>query len=77
MFEARDTDIYIISNSTDRLDLLANTYYQDPTMWWIIAKVNNIGKGTLNVAPGIQLRIPYPLSYVEVAEALRQTKNAR
>ena len=52
------SDIFIISNSGDRLDLLANTFYNDVTLWWIIAQANGIGKGTLNVKPGLQLRIP-------------------
>lgn len=51
-------DIVIISNENDYLDILANKYYGDPTLWWIIALVNNIGKGRLSVEPGLYLRIP-------------------
>ncbi len=57
-FERKETDIYIISKETDRLDLLANQYYSDPRFWFVIARANNLGKGTLNVPAGIQLRIP-------------------
>jgi len=53
-----DTDLYIISEKGDRLDLLANKYYGDQTMWWIIATANNINDATFYVKPGIQLRIP-------------------
>lgn len=53
-----NNDIYIISREGDRLDLLADSYYGDTTMWWIIAQANAIGKGTLNVTPGLQIRIP-------------------
>jgi nucleoid-associated protein YgaU len=53
-----DTDLYIISEKGDRLDLLANKYYGDQTMWWIIATANNINDATFYVEPGIQLRIP-------------------
>jgi hypothetical protein len=51
-------DIYIITNDTMYLDQLAYTYYQDPSLWWIIAQSNNLGKGRLSVPSGIQLRIP-------------------
>ncbi len=51
-------DIYIISGQGDRLDLLANKYYGDSKMWWIIATANNLNNASLSVEPGIQLRIP-------------------
>ena len=53
-----DNDLYIISEQGDRLDLLANKYYSDPTLWWIIATANNINDATFYVEPGVQLRIP-------------------
>ena len=62
--EPGDSDIYVISNIGDRLDLLANTYYGDVTLWWIIAAANNIGKGTLNIKPGTSLRIPQNLDTI-------------
>ena len=34
------SDIYIITKIGERLDLLANQYYQDPDLWWIITKAN-------------------------------------
>lgn len=51
-------DIYIISTQGDRLDVLANKYYGDPSNWWIIATANNLNKASLSIEPGIQLRIP-------------------
>lgn len=56
--EASDSDIVVISNEGDYLDSLAYKYYSDPTLWWIIALANNIGKSRLSVPPGLQLRIP-------------------
>jgi len=53
-----DSDIYIVTNETDYLDTLAFKYYSDPTLWWIIALANNIGKGRMSVEGGLQLRIP-------------------
>jgi nucleoid-associated protein YgaU len=55
---ASNSDIYIITDETDRLDLLAFKYYGDSKMWWIIANANNINDATFYVEPGTQLRIP-------------------
>ena len=55
-----DNDIYVITDPSDRLDLLANQFYSDSTGWPIIATANNIGLGTLNIESGKQLRIPDP-----------------
>jgi phage tail protein X len=60
-------DYYIMSRSGDRLDLLAQRFYDDVRSWWKIAKANNLGKGTLSVPPGIQLRIPDPRVDYETA----------
>jgi len=53
-----DSDVFITSKTGDRLDLLAYQFYKDVTLWWIIAQANAIGKGTMNIEPGQQLRIP-------------------
>ena len=59
-----EDDIYIITRDSDRLDLLAGQYYEDVTLWWIIASANNIGKGTLVLKPGQQIRIPHDVDDV-------------
>ena len=53
-------DIYVITNDGDRLDLLANQFYQDVDMWWIIATANPgvVKRDTFNLKPGLQIRIP-------------------
>jgi hypothetical protein len=58
-----DNDVYVITDPSDRLDLLANQFYSDSTGWPIIATANNLGQGTLNVEAGIQIRIPDPSIY--------------
>ena len=55
--DARDT--YFYSREGDRLDLLANEFYGDVTLWWVIASANNLGKGTFTIAPGRLIRLPY------------------
>jgi hypothetical protein len=51
-------DLYVMSESGDRLDSLANQYYKDPTLWWIIASANNIHTAPLGLKEGTILRIP-------------------
>ena len=51
-------DIFIETEVGQRLDSLANQYYNDPTLWWVIAKANNINNGSIQVEAGVRLRIP-------------------
>ena len=61
----QESDIYVVTVQGDRLDLLANTYYKDPTLWWVISIANsNITFGSMFPEPGIQLRIPTDLTTV-------------
>jgi hypothetical protein len=58
IIDKKPTDIYIIGIQGDRLDNLAYKYYEDSRLWWIIARANNIGQGSLEVPIGKQIRIP-------------------
>ena len=53
-----DNDLYIISESSDRLDILASKYYNDQSLWWVIATANNLNDANFFVEAGTQLRIP-------------------
>lgn len=53
-----DADYYVITTAGDRYDTLADQFYNDHTLWWVIASANNSQRGSLIVEPGIQLRIP-------------------
>ncbi len=53
-----DNDYYIITTAGDRYDNLADQFYNDYTLWWVIASANNSQRASLIVEPGIQLRIP-------------------
>jgi hypothetical protein len=53
-----ENDTYVITQYGDRYDTLSLEFYQDPELWWIISSANNYQKGSLNVTPGVQLRIP-------------------
>jgi nucleoid-associated protein YgaU len=65
-FELRSSDIYLITKKTDRLDLLAFSYYGDVRYWVIIAKANKLHNATLRVPVGMRLRIPFPLNSGDV-----------
>ena len=49
-------DIFVITQEGDRLDTLAYRFYQDPMLWWFIARVNHLK--TMHVPAGLSLRIP-------------------
>jgi nucleoid-associated protein YgaU len=56
-------DIYVITVSQDRYDRLANQYYADSSLWWIIALANeDQPQDTLYPTPGTQIRIPVNVS---------------
>ena len=54
----KNDDIYVATQTGDRLDLLSNQYYGSPAYWWIIANANNIHDGKLGLKDGTILRIP-------------------
>ena len=60
----KDTDIYIVSQEGDRLDTLAYQYYDDQSLWWIIATANNIHNASFAVEDGTILRVPQ--NYLEI-----------
>ena len=61
-------DIYVYTTQGDRFDVLAQQYYYNSSLWWVISIANtgNAGAGTLVSLPqnsiiipeGIQIRIP-------------------
>ena len=62
----RSNDIYVITGFGDRLDLLANQYYSDTTLYWIIAIANPdvINFGSIYIEEGTQLRIPLNINQI-------------
>lgn len=71
-FPKQESDLYIISREGDRLDLLANEFYEDPRYWWVLAEANNVGKGTMIVPSGLQIRIPFPIT--DLLDRLREVE---
>jgi nucleoid-associated protein YgaU len=71
-----ESDVYVITTVGDRLDSLANSYYNNNTLWWVIAMANNnVTKGALYPEPGTQLRIPTDIN--KVLDLYNQFNKAR
>jgi hypothetical protein len=56
--ELSESDNYVITTLGDRFDILANNFYGDTTLWWIIPTANGLPGDSLYPPVGIQLRIP-------------------
>ena len=54
----KDTDRFIYPVDGDRFDTLAQRFYGDSNLWWIIAKANNINDGSIGLDPEKRIRIP-------------------
>jgi hypothetical protein len=66
-----NSDIYIITKVGDRLDTLANKYYKDSTLWWIIARANPdyISGDSFFLEPATRIRIP--VNHIEIIQQMR------
>ena len=60
----RDDDVYVATETGDRLDTLAHQFYGDSTLWWIIASANNIHNAVFALEDGTILRIPQ--NYIQI-----------
>lgn len=54
----KNSDKFIVSKRGMRWDNLAYQFYRDQSLWFMIARANNIVNGSLVVPPGIRIRIP-------------------
>ena len=59
-------DIYVITTTGDRLDLLAKQFYNDVRLWWIITSANRdvIRRDSYALKPGLEIRIPTNVSSI-------------
>jgi len=64
-----DSDMYIVTQTGDRLDTLAYQYYDDASLWWIIATANNLHDAPFAFEDGTILRIPE--NYIEIINNFR------
>lgn len=60
-----ENDVYVITDLGDRYDLLAQTYFGDSTLWWIIPVCNpSLPLDSIFIPEGTQLRIPTNIDLV-------------
>ena len=64
-----DNDIYVASETGDRLDTIAYQYYNNSSYWWIIASANNIHNAPFGLKDGTILRIPQ--NYIEIVNKFK------
>jgi len=59
-------DIYILTTVGDRLDSLANQFYHDVRLWWIIANANPqiIRRDSYSLKPNLEVRIPSNITQI-------------
>ena len=58
-FPRLSTDVYVFTTIGDRFDTLAQQYYQDSSLWWIISIANSeLTQNSLTPKIGSQIRIP-------------------
>jgi len=67
----KDSDIFAYPLFGDRFDTIANRYYGDSNLWWIIAKANEISNGKLSPDPLKKLRIPTEID--DIIEAINNS----
>lgn len=59
------SDIYVYATQGDRFDILAQQYYQDPSLWWVISSANSdLPQDSYYIPEGTQIRIPQNISQV-------------
>ncbi len=52
-------DIYVITTEGDSLDVLAQQFYNDKSLWWVLSIANvSLSQNSLFVPVGSQLRVP-------------------
>ena len=59
-------DLYITTTVGDRLDSLANQFYNDIRLWWVITAANPqlIRRDSYCLKPNLEIRIPKNLSRI-------------
>lgn len=73
-FPESPADIYYRVEVTDRIDLIANRYYGDPNLWWVIAVANDLYILPTDLKNGATIRIPAP-AYVNGTLFADRSKN--
>lgn len=70
-----NNDYYIEVSYNDRLDLIAQDFYGDSKLWWVVAMANDLPGDSLFPPVGFQLRVPANIG--ESTEEYRVVNNER
>lgn len=58
-------DIYIITTEGDSLDALAQQFYNDKSLWWVLSIANiDISQNSVYIPAGTQLRVPADIQVI-------------
>ena len=60
----KDSDKFVAVSRGQRLDMLADQYYGDTSLWWIISKANNLSGSEIQLDPSKTYRIPLEIETV-------------
>ena len=69
----KDSDIFVYPVYGDRFDIIAQRYYNDSTLWWIIAKANELSRGEISADPLKKLRIPTEID--DILESVQKSNS--
>ena len=69
----KDSDVFISPKYGVRFDMLAQKYYNNSNLWWIIAKANNVSKGQL--VPDYEKKLRIPIEIGDIIEAVEKSNS--
>ena len=59
-------DIYVYAQEGDRFDQIANQYYNDSSLWWVISIANpTLPQDSYYLPLGVQIRIPSNVASIQ------------
>ena len=69
----KDSDIFVYPVYGDRFETIAQRYYNDSTLWWIIAKANELSRGEISPDPLKKIRIPTEID--DILESVQKSNS--
>ena len=69
----KDSDIFVYPVYGDRFETIAQRYHNDSTLWWIIAKANELSRGGISPDPLKKIRIPTEID--DILESVQKSNS--
>ena len=62
-----EEDVYVTTREGDRLDILAEEFYLDSQLWWVISTANPdvVRRDSIFLKPGLSIRIPTNIQEIQ------------